>query len=408
MHNSTNNPLQQKQLEDAFQVFNQVSEQLVDSYHQLQTRVSLLNQELAAARSERMRQLAEKEILANRLSKLLDTLPAAVVVLDAEEQLEQINPAAKALMPGIAIGQSWFELSRRQFQAGQEGHERRLISGKLVNITEKRLDPEAGRIILMLDITEKRELQERLDRQQRLTAMGEMAAQLAHQIRTPLSSALLYTSNLARADLNQNQRERFSERCRQRLHYMERQINDMLAFARGGQYEPESACLSHILEQMVQTLAPLFAEQQAEIVLDDRSQGDAVICGNADALLGAFNNLANNTLDHSGVGVTLRVVLEQTDNLLTLRFEDNGPGVDPAVAKQVFDPFFTTRSDGTGLGLAIVQSVVLGHGGEISVYRPAAGGAGFKMCFATQKGKASNNMEQRNREQQDLKLRGVA
>ena len=265
MHNSTNNPLQQKQLEDAFQVFNQVSEQLVDSYHQLQTRVSLLNQELAAARSERMRQLAEKEILANRLSKLLDTLPAAVVVLNAEEQLEQINPAAKALMPGIAIGQSWFELSRRQFQAGQEGHERRLISGKLVNITEKRLDPEAGRIILMLDITEKRELQERLDRQQRLTAMGEMAAQLAHQIRTPLSSALLYTSNLARADLNQNQRERFSERCRQRLHYMERQINDMLAFARGGQYEPESACLSHILEQMVQTLAPLFAEQQAEL-----------------------------------------------------------------------------------------------------------------------------------------------
>jgi two-component system sensor histidine kinase FlrB len=404
MQTDSSSPNQQQQLEDAFQVFNQVSEQLVDSYHQLQTRVAKLNHELTAARSERMRQLAEKEILANRLSKLLDTLPAGVIVIDAEQRLQQINPVAESLMPGIAIGQLWPEVTKFHFSGKPQGEEHRLRSGTLINLTQKALDREAGQIILILDITEKREMQERLDRQQRLTAMGEMAAQLAHQIRTPLSSALLYTANLARQDLSAGQREKFSERCRTRLHHMERQINDMLAFARGGQYEPETIWLTQVLDEMVQTLEPLFKHQNASIILDDQTSGDLAISGNADALLGAFNNLANNTLDHGGEGVCLFVSLQQADDRIELSFYDDGPGIDAEIISQVFDPFFTTRGDGTGLGLAIVQSVVLGHQGHISLFRPATGGAGFRMAFPGLGLESTHTQTQLDRQS----MRGVA
>ena len=182
MQTSSGNPLNQSQLEDAFQVFNQVSEQLVDSYQQLQDQVGHLSSELATARSERMRQLAEKELLANRLSQLLDALPAAVVVLDGGDLVEHFNPSAAELFDSIETGIGWEQLYTANFHTDQHGKEQGLLSGRLVSMTERKLDTGKGRILLFLDITETRELQERLNRRQRLSTMGKMAAQLAHQI----------------------------------------------------------------------------------------------------------------------------------------------------------------------------------------------------------------------------------
>jgi len=202
-------PAQKQQLENAFQVFNQVSEQLAVSYRQLQERVFQLSRELAAARTERMRQLAETERLAHWMAQLLDALPAAVVVIDDSGFIQQFNPAAEILFSDLTEGGLWSDVQETQFIPGQQGDEYRLNSGRLVSMTRRTLHPEPGQILLMLDITTTRDLQERLERRQRLSAMGEMAAQLAHQIRTPLSSALLYTAHLSRDDLSREQRERF-------------------------------------------------------------------------------------------------------------------------------------------------------------------------------------------------------
>ncbi len=374
------NPVERKQLEDAFQVFNQMSGQLVDSYQQLQERVQQLSSELAAARDERIRQLAEKERLANRLSKLLDALPAAVVVLDGDDRILQSNPAARELFGAIAQGEAWDEIYRQHFIPGQSGEEQQLHSGTRVTLTERRLHPEPGRILLLLDITETRELQERLDRQQRLTAMGEMAAQLAHQIRTPLSSALLYTSHLSSADLSATKRHRFAERTRSRLLLMERQINDMLTFARGGQYAPEPIAVSVMLQELSQMLEPRLQHGDATYELSDHTAGDCLISGNYDALLGAVLNLANNALQHGGDDISLRICLEQLcSDWLRLQVRDNGRGIPEEIRSNIFDPFFTTSSEGTGLGLAVVQSVILGHNGRIKLVPQQDGGTCFQI-----------------------------
>lgn len=378
MQISSGNTFNQSQLEDAFQVFNQVSEQLVGSYQQLQDQVQHLNSELATARTERMRQLAEKELLANRLSQLLDALPAAVVVLDGDDRVEQFNPAASELFHDFHAGDHWSNIYSTNFQPDQNGKERSLCSGRLVSMTERRLEPDNGRILLFLDITETRELQERLNRRQRLSTMGRMAAQLAHQIRTPLSSALLYASHLTSDELEPERRQRFSERIKVSLQLMERQVNDMLSFTRGGRYSTELFDLIPLLEETIQMLDPSLKKASATFRFTNRIIGRCIVQGNQDALQGAFMNLAINALKHGGDGVELLVELSKTGSgSLRLGVSDTGPGIRQDVIDRIFDPFFTTSSSGTGLGLAVVQSVVLDHNGKISVRSEEGKGTSF-------------------------------
>ena len=378
MQTTGGNPLDHRQLEDAFQVFNQVSEQLVDSYQQLQEQVTHLSSELAVARSERMRQLAEKELLANRLSQLLDALPAAVVVLDGEDRVEQYNPAASDLFESIQAGLNWSHIYQENFKSKQSGKEHRLANGRLVTMTERKLDADKGRILLFLDITETRELQERLNRRQRLSTMGKMAAQLAHQIRTPLSSALLYASHLSSSELEPERREKFSERIKVSLQLMERQINDMLAFTRGGQYTPELFDLIPLLEETIQMLDPGLKKNGAEFAFNNNIPGRCIVSGNRDALQGALMNIATNSLKHAGDGVKLSMELQQiSDRELSLTISDNGPGIPQDIQDKIFDPFFTTSTSGTGLGLAVVQAVILDHNGKIGLADQKESGTTF-------------------------------
>ena len=376
----TGAPLNQSQLEDAFQVFNQVSEQLADSYQQLQEQVQHLSSELATARTERMRQLAEKELLANRLSQLLDALPAAVVVLNGGGLVEQFNPAASELFQDIQTQDLWDNIYAANFQPDQRGKEQSLFNGCLVSMTERKLDSNTGRILLFLDITETRELQEQLNRRQRLSTMGKMAAQLAHQIRTPLSSALLYASHLTSDELEPERRQRFSERIKVSLQLMERQVNDMLAFARGGQHSPELFDLISLLDETIQMLDPGLKKSNAQFSFDNRISGRCIVSGNRDALQGAFMNMATNSLKHGGNGVELAIELKQTsDSSLRLSISDNGPGIPEEIREKIFDPFFTTSGSGTGLGLAVVQSVVLDHNGKVSVQSQEGEGSVFHL-----------------------------
>lgn len=368
-------------LESAFQTFNEVSAQLAVSYQDLQQRVERLNEELAESRSERMRQLAEKEKLAERLTKLLETLPAGVVLLDGERRLHELNPVARDLLGLASIGESWASVEARIFAGGSnDAVERTLLDGRVIIITERALDQAPGSILVLQDVTEARYLQERLERQERLSEMGEMAAKLAHQVRTPLSSALLYVGHLSRDDLSHAQRQKFATRLRDRLQHMERQVNDILAFSRGNSIQPTTLNISALLADSIRLMQPLVDARCGRVSLSDRSGGDVAILGNPDALQGAFTNLIGNALDHGGDGVRLRIELSRCDEgSVNLRFCDDGPGVPADLRKQVFDPFFTTRSDGTGLGLAVVQSVILGHHGQVELTESDADGACFSI-----------------------------
>ena len=375
-----------RELEDAFNVFNRMSLQLESSYRDLEQQVAGLTAELAAARSERLRQLAEKERLANRLTRLLETLPGGVIVLDAQGIVQECNPAALTLLGEPLLGQLWRDVMRRACAAeyGVDDSEIKLANGRQITLSARALGTEPGQILLLTDVTEHRALQNLVNRQQRLSAMGEMAASLAHQIRTPLATALLYLSHLNHPQQVDAERLRVTEKIRARLRHLEGMVNDMLVFARGGSAAIEKVSIDSVLDELRQTLEPQLRILQGELHIDNKVPG-TIVNGSRAALTGALLNIASNAVQSCGSDVRLRITVRTPQpGRLTLCISDNGPGIPADCIERIFEPFFTTRPDGTGLGLAVVRAVAEAHHGSVWVESPPGQGACFGLRLPCQ------------------------
>jgi two-component system, sensor histidine kinase FlrB len=356
-------------LQDAFATFNQLSSQLTTSYHALEQRVSELNAELAHSHDARLRELTEKERLAQRLSTLLQVLPGGVVVLDGSGRVQEHNHAAAEFLGEPLAGQSWGAVIQRAFAPRRDdGHEVSLVDGRRVTIATCPMANEPGQILLLTDVTEMRLLQDRLAQQQRLAAMGEMAASLAHQIRTPLASAMLYSSQLKHPNLAPAERERFGEKIRSRLAHLEHIVNDMLLYARSGTTgATESFVCKEILRDLEHGIDAQLLQSNTHFEWRDETRG-CMLSGNQQMLVSALTNLAVNAIQAMGSGGRLKLVARAADmNHVDISVTDNGPGIPATKLGQIFDPFFTTRPDGTGLGLAVVAAIVRAHKGEIMV-----------------------------------------
>ena len=363
-------------LQQAFTLFNQVSEQLTEAYMDLQKQVEQLTQQLAVANGELRHQLEEKASLSRRLTRLLEALPGGVVVVDAEGWVTEANPAAVAMLGEPLLGISWQAAHQRSLRPTSVPGEW-LAGERRVAVSSSHLGEQGGEILLLQDMTEAYQLQDQLQRHQRLSSMGEMVAGLAHQLRTPLAAALLYTSHL-RGELPVGDRERFADKALARLHSLEHLIKDMLIFVRGGKGTQERIVVSTMLAEVQQVMEPQMAQHQLRFEVDDCSAG-ACLLGSREALAGALLNLLANAMQATpeGGAVMLSAALEGA--WLVFRVRDTGKGISQDLQERMFEPFFTTRTEGTGLGLAIVREVTQMHGGEISVQSAEGQGSVFTL-----------------------------
>ncbi len=362
-------PLTASALQDAFTTFNQLSAQLAGSYHALEHRVLELNDELAKTHDARLHELTEKERLAQRLSTLFQVLPGAVVVLNGSGCVQEHNNVAKELLGEPLTGEMWLDVIQRAFAPRpDDGHDVSLVDGRRVNIATCPMLNEPGQILLLTDVTQMRALQDRLGQQQRLVVMGEMAAALAHQIRTPLASALLYTSHLKRPDLRADERDRFSEKVRSRLAHLERIVNDMLLYARSGNAGTEETFnVQELLQDLEHIIDAQVLQTKTHFQWQDQTQ-DVTLFGNRQMLVSALANLAVNAMQAMQQGGRLQVTARCADpQYIEILVSDNGPGIAATNLDHIFEPFFTTRGDGTGLGLAVVRAITHAHRGEIRV-----------------------------------------
>lgn len=319
-----------------------------------------------------------------RLQHILQALPTGVVVLDSKGYVQHANPVAIDMLGEPLIWQRWLDVITRSFRPrSDDGLEVSLHDGRRVQLAISALEGGAGQLIVLTDLTETRQLQSRIAHLQRLSGLGKMMASLAHQIRTPLSSAMLYAQNLNSQKLAPEARMQFQHKLLQRLQDLEQQVNDLLLFARSGR-EQQVAPLSmqQLLHEVHNSVETLVQQEQGSIVLE-LPEPDLAVLGNHSALCGALGNLIQNALQHAGPGARIELsALPATDGQhLVLAVEDAGPGVPKALQQQIFEPFFTTRSSGTGLGLAVVQAVAHSHHGSVRCVDGKAGGARFEMIL---------------------------
>ncbi|MFT4613171.1 MAG: two-component system sensor histidine kinase FlrB, partial [Bacteroidia bacterium] len=329
-------------------------------------------------RSAKLLELAEKERLAHRLSSLVSALPGGVLILDPQQVIRDANPQAIQLLGEALLGQSWGDVLFRA-SGSSELHSQELVlnNGKRYSVFSQPLDNLSDHVILITDVSEIHQLQEQLGRKKRLTALGEMAARLAHQIRTPLSTTTLYLAQLGRQDLPAEQRQDISSRVSQRLSHMGNLLDSMLSFVRGGAPVKDMIYLDQVLRDFSSTVLPQLASKGASVsvpTVDDT----LTVLGDKDELVGALSNLAMNALEATSNPLALELwVGALNDRWLQIRVRDNGPGISEEILDRIFDPFFTTRAQGTGLGLAVVAMTVSNHGGEVTARNRAEGGAEF-------------------------------
>lgn len=369
-------PIDPRELEQAFSLFNLASEQLAATYSGLQGQVASLTQELAIANGELKRQFLEKEALSARLTALLAALPAGVVVLTPEGQVEEANLAAQRMLDTTLQGETWATVERRALHAtGTPGE---------WDAGEKRLAlstnplPAGGQILLFHDVTQAHALQLELARHQRLSAMGEVAARLAHQLRTPLATALLYASQWSQPQLNAEDRARFGDKVVARLRHLEQLIQDMLLFVRGEAGGREAVPVTELVADLKQVMEPQMVERGLRFTV--REAADAgTVQGSREALTGALVALLENAMQWCLDGAEISLSTQRQGGGVQLQVTDTGPGIDASQLERLFEPFFTLRPDGTGLGLAIVRGVAQAHGGTIEVVSTPGQGATFTL-----------------------------
>lgn len=368
--------LKAQDLKHAFDVFNQVSLDLTQAYESLQGRVASLTTELAVANGELRRQYQEKEALSERLSLLLNALPAGVVVLDGAACVSEANPAACAMFGAAMIGFAWAVLAE-QYLSMSDAPDEWQLGTRRVSIAESPL-ASGGRLLLIHDITAAHNLKADLERNQRLAAMGEMAASLAHQLRTPLATALLYSANLGQPELSAAARTRFAGKATEQLKHLERLIQDVLLFARGESIGRDVFSAAQLIADAAHTLLPLCEEGGVDFHVT-AELGDSIIVGNQKALGGALLNLLENALQASSSGGEISLNAHIADRQLWICVRDTGMGITPETQARIFEPFFTTRGQGSGLGLAIALGVARAHGGTIEIDSMPGDGAKFVM-----------------------------
>jgi len=320
---------------------------------------------------------------ASRLEHLLQVMPAGVIVIDGKGIVRQANEQAKELLGDPLEEEVWRSIITRSFKPrADDGHEVSLVDGRRVKLSITPLENEPGQLIVITDLTETRRLQARVSHMQRLSSLGKMVASLAHQIRTPLSAAMLYASNLTRKGLPDGAQEQFAQKLSCRLKELESQVNDMLLFAKSGEEQVVSQLsLDEILSAIEGSANTIASQADQHLTFKGFNDKSVAITGNLTALQGALLNLIHNASQVTPKGERIEVNVKSINEQLIISITDSGEGVPEKLKHKIFEPFFTTKTHGTGLGLAVVKSVVSAHNGTLSVTDGELGGACFSVAL---------------------------
>lgn len=221
---------------------------------------------------------------------------------------------------------------------------------------------------------------EELRRQDRLAALGEMAAGLAHEVRNPLGGIALYSSMLERELVDRPKACGAASKISQNVRSLDRLVTEILAFAQEGHLERGACSLDRILTGVEDSICPWATEAQANVNIEAKAHQVRLNCDST-KLEQALTNLVLNGVQAAGHGgnVWLSATSDADEGLVQIDVWDNGPGIPTDKLDRIFNPFFTTKATGTGLGLAIVHRIVEAHGGTIRAVNRPEGGAKFTL-----------------------------
>lgn len=370
-------PEERELLRAAFRSFDEAAHTLQQSYSALTARVEQIDVELAQSNEALRRQLSDNEAMRVHLDGVLESLSTGVLVVDDCETISRSNRAAEAL-----LGATDVELRNRRTADVLAGAGLALcdrpqrIGQTVVSISRVPLRNDAGDrsgdLILFQDITRIYQLEEQLQRKERLAAMGELIGRIAHEIRNPLGSVELFASMLQRDLAEHSPAKQYAQQISEAVQSMDRLLANLLLYTKPVRMVRDWHLAEPLIGESIKLAAHALTRVPVEIRVDISRKVHSIWCHDGQ-LKQVLVNLIVNAVQAMPNGGVLAISLCQEPlqtlgmSAARLTVRDSGIGIDPAHRSRIFDPFFTTKDQGTGLGLAIVYAIVEAHQGRIDV-----------------------------------------
>jgi PAS domain S-box-containing protein len=384
--NTLNVTAAHNKLLESVEDFKEATLRLRKAFRHLNKKFDDINRELEKKNAELEKTVTEKEEVKNHLLNILESLTSGVIVTDLDGRIITVNRCAETFLEGSvdsAIG-----LSVADYLKGSTGDDMRWIrpetavgtSLRKIRVNERTLEvmvspmkardeSVTGTVLILRDITRIERLEEMGKRTDKFAAMGEMAANIAHEIRNPLGSIELFATLLLKECRNAREAERLSQIV-EAVKGVDNKISNLLLFTRKPKPLMKKTDINQILKDVIEFSQEIVRQKEVSISAS-YSGKDLYVLGDAEMLKQVFLNLILNAVQAmpSGGDLEIWTGIDQTESQFTaeVSISDTGIGISEKDQNRIFDPFFTGREKGAGLGLAIVHNIIDIHNGSIGV-----------------------------------------
>jgi len=371
-----------KALAEAFENFTKTTQTMEEAYRRLEARVEQLDQELAAKHHE-------LSLTFDYLNSILESMSDGVIATDPHGVITTFNHAARAVLGYAAeeaIGQPFRDLFGREFHVppGPGGMRLPAKSGRMVPVTERdspiadQEDHRIGHVKVFQDLSELEALRRQLRQVDRLAAIGEMAATVAHEIRNPLGGIRGFAALLAQDIAPDSPQARLVDKIITGTKTLDRVVNELLEYTRPVELRLQpTPCL-----ELLQAARGYVETDGRAIAITTAVPPGLKVLADPDKMRQVFLNVLLNAVQSIEDDGEVRVTATVEENVVTVAIEDTGCGMNEDMLGQVFSPFYSTKEKGTGLGLAVAAKVVEGHGGAITATSEPGRGSTFSIQLA--------------------------
>ncbi|MDP2363614.1 MAG: ATP-binding protein, partial [Ignavibacteria bacterium] len=333
-------------------------------------------------------------------SSVLENMSEAVIVLDKENNITLFNKSAENLfkissedilqsnIESIDNGSLRFLQIKDSIMDAPNFEKEIILYGvqKFLSFSVSHLsDPDTNQIkytVVIKDLTENKRLEEEAKRNEKLSAMGELASGVAHEIRNPINAIGMIAQRLNKEfapTSNQNEYSDITQLLRNEVNRINKIITQFLSYAKPMELSSKSVELKSFFEEIYHLFEDQAKQKSIKFILQ---KADLIkIKIDADLIKQSLMNIIQNAFDAVNTNGEVIVQYFKAKNDLIIQVSDNGAGISSEQQKKIFDLYFTTKKEGNGLGLSISQKIISQHNGSISVTSKVNSGTTFKIIL---------------------------